>query len=590
VLDAAAAAGLAIESLCAGRGTCGKCRVQVLSGDVGEPDGAERQHLSPSELKAGFRLACRLPVSGPLTIHIPDAALRHAQRIVVEGATAETVHDPAVTKVCIALPPATTEDPAPDAERLLTRLGDRVTGGVPHGVARDLPLTLAAGEGRVTAVMHDGSLISVEPGDTSGSCFGVAFDIGTTTVVGYLIDLNTGSQRSVAAAMNPQVAHGDDIISRIQFASDAEGRETLTSQLIETLNRLLGRAAAEAGVRADHVYEITAVGNTTMMHLALELDPSGLGQSPYAPVVTAPLLLPAANVGIAVNSRTPLYALPGIAGYVGADTVGVALATGLDEATAPTVAVDIGTNGEVAVAAGGRLLVSSTAAGPAFEGARIRHGMRAADGAIERVEIADDVILRTVEGAPAGLCGSGLIDAVAELVRLGIITESGQLLAADAAPASAPDAVRRRLRETEEGIVFELASAEDAANGTAVVLTQHDVRELQLAKGAIAAGISLLLEEVGVAAEQVEEVLLAGAFGNYVRKESAVAIGLLPDLPLDRIRSVGNAAGAGAKLALISRAMRARAEAIARRAEHVELSFRSRFYDAFTEAMALRRW
>jgi uncharacterized 2Fe-2S/4Fe-4S cluster protein (DUF4445 family) len=461
---------------------------------------------------------------------------------------------------------------------------------VPITVARDLPALLAADGGRVTAVLRDGATILLEPGDTVNHCFGMAFDIGTTTVVGYLMDLNTGRQRSVASAMNPQVAHGDDVISRIQFAGDPDGRSTLSGEIIETVNRLIGRAAAQAGVRGDEIYEITAVGNTTMMHLALDLDPSGLGQSPYVPVLTAPALVPAASLGIAVRSAARLYALPSIAGYVGADTVGVILSTGMDKAAGAILAVDIGTNGEVAVAAGGRLLVSSTAAGPAFEGARISQGMRAAEHAVERVEIKDDVIIRTVAGEPGGICGSGLIDAVAELVRLGIVTEAGQLLSADAVSAEVPAAVRQRLRDTDDGTVFELAHADEAVDTTPVALTQRDVRELQLAKGAIAAGIRLLLEEAEVAPDAIDEILLAGAFGNYVRKESAVAIGLLPNLPLDRIHSVGNAAGAGAKLALTSRSRRARAEAIASRAQHIELSFLPTFYDAFTESMALRHW
>jgi uncharacterized 2Fe-2S/4Fe-4S cluster protein (DUF4445 family) len=589
VLDAALSAGLAIESLCAGQGTCGKCRIRVMAGDAGDPTAVERQHLSAAELAAGLRLACQVFVAGSLTVSIPEGARRHAQRIVIEGALTEVPHDPAVTKVCVTVAPPTIENPAADAERLLAAGGERAPAPLPHPVARDLP-TLLAESNRLTVVLHDGRPISIERGDTTDVCYGMAFDIGTTTVVGYLIDLTTGSQRAVAAAMNPQVAHGDDVISRIQFAGDPESRETLTTEIIEIINRLIGRAAADADVGADDIYEITAVGNTTMTHLALDLDPSGLGHSPYAPVVTASQSLPAASLGIAVGSRARLYVLPAVAGYVGADTVGVILATGMDETSANTVAVDIGTNGEVVVAAGGRILVTSTAAGPAFEGARISQGMRAADGAIERVEIGDDIVLRTVEGPPRGICGSGLIDAVAELVRVGAITESGQLLSAEAAPATVPEAVRRRLRQADGATAVELARAEDAADNVPVLLTQHDVRELQLAKGALAAGIRLLLSEVGVAGDDIEEILLAGAFGNYVRKESAVAIGLLPDLPLERIRSVGNAAGAGARLALTSRAMRARAEAIARRAEHVELSFLPQFYDAFTEGMTLGRW
>ena len=586
IADAAIAAGIALETPCGGEGRCGKCRVKLL-GPAPAPTAEEIELLGDDLLRAGFRLACQARLDGNVRVYVPPQSRLVEQSILVEGIARELVLDPAVTKTYVEAPEPSLDDQRGDLERILHAAGrPRAASSLP--LLRELAATVRGAGWRVTTVFSDGELIAVEPGDTADSVYGMAFDIGTTTIVGYLIDLATGRQAAVASDTNAQVVHGEDVITRIQFAGEHEaGLDLLRRDIVGVVNGIIAHCCRAAGIKQDRIYDLTFVGNTCMHHLLLGLPPDNLAVMPYVATVTAAQRLRSADLGFKVNPAGRSFVLPNIAGFVGADTVAVILAADLDHGEALRVAIDIGTNGEVVVAGGGRLLACSTAAGPAFEGATISRGMRATPGAIDGVTIGEDVSFTTINGGGVcGICGSGLIDAIAELRRVGVVDETGRMMPPSRAH-ELPPALARRLRGDEDRPEFVLARPEETADGEPLTITARDVRQLQLAKGAIYAGVDILLEEMGSPASAVQEILLAGAFGNYVRRESAVAVGLIPALPLERIRSIGNAAGVGAKLALAARAMRDRAQEVARRVEYIELSRKPDFQLRFADAMML---
>jgi len=587
-LEAAAAAGLPLRSPCGGQGHCGKCVVQVGCGaDEARPE--ERRLFNDRELAEGRRLACQAKVIADADVIVPASSLVVEHRVSVEGAFREVLVEPNVCKIPLRLSPPSLEDPRTDLKRVLDALGRTVRPTRALGPLRALPGALRCAGDEVTAVTVGDDLVAVEPGDTSDAAHGAAVDIGTTTVVAYLCHLPTGRLASVAADLNPQARYGADVISRLQTAvAEREGAARLSRAIVQLLDDLVGRAADEAGVSRESIYEIAVVGNTCMTHFFLAVAPTGLAEAPFVPAFRCAQRVRAADLGIAVHPEASVFVLPNIGGYVGADTVGMILASELDRGDGVAVAVDIGTNGEIVVAKDGEMCACSTAAGPAFEGARISRGMRAAAGAIDAVAVEDDVDCHVIGDVPArGLCGSGLVDAVAELVRVGVIAESGRMRRPDEL-LSHPEKVRHRLIENEDGVQFVLARAEETEDGKPLSLTARDVRETQLAKAAIYAGMDLLLADFGASPGDIDRLLLAGAFGNYIRRESAIGIGLIPALDLDRVESIGNAAGVGARLVLTSTSERRRAEAIARRVKHVALSERDGFYDRFADAMALR--
>jgi uncharacterized 2Fe-2S/4Fe-4S cluster protein (DUF4445 family) len=588
LVEAAMAADLTLSAPCGGLGRCGKCAVRVQSG-VSEPSAAELRRFSADELAEGWRLACQTRLTGPCEVFVPETSLVQKHRIVVDGVGREIEIAPNVEKIALRLAPPTKDDARPDLQRLLDALDDDIVAAPSPELLQSLPGTLRGADYHLTSVVWDRTLLAVEPGDTTHDLYGAAVDIGTTTVVLYLCHLPTGEVVSVVSDLNPQSQWGDDLISRIRMATEEEGGlVALQRAICELIDELLGRAAAAAGVARERIYELTVVGNTCMAHLFLGVSPQGLAALPFAPAFREAQVVRAAELGLHLHPEGRVYVLPLIGGFVGADTVGVIIASELDLADGPRAAVDIGTNGEIVVAKDSELYACSTAAGPAFEGARIRQGMRAAAGAIDAVSVDGEVHYHVIGDAPPrGICGSGLVDAVAGLVQLGVISEAGRLLRPEELPPAA-EKVKRRVVQNEAGLEFILATAEETGLGQPVALTARDIRELQLAKGAIFAGISLLLDRLDLRPRHLDSLLLAGAFGNYIRKESAIAIGLTPDLPRDRIHSIGNAAGLGARLALCSRSLRARGEEVARRVQHIELSEQEGFYDHFAEAMALR--
>lgn len=570
---AAAAAGMPVENPCGGVGTCAKCRV-IVAGGCEEPDTSERRRLSEDDIAAGVRLACRAKVIGEANVTIPESSRSMVQKILSAGVLRDCAVMSGVSKVYCELRPPSLDDEKAEFERLADYLVSRDIRLRPNlNVVRGLSRALRDACYRITAVVYDDELIAIEPGDTTAHCYGIAYDLGSTTIVGYLMDLRTGEDMAVAAVMNPQMVYGDDLVSRISFATTQEnGAAALASSAADALNRIAREAAESVGIDTSSIYKATVVGNTCMTHLLLGIDVTSLGQSPYVPSVCADVTLPARELGLEISPEAAVVVLPNVAGFVGSDLVGVLLASEWEEDGRTRLAVDIGTNGEMALLHKGKTYACSAAAGPAFEGAGISCGMRGAPGAIDSVRIAETVEITTIDNRPAiGVCGSGLVDAIAEMLDAGIIDETGRMLsAADA--GSLPAGLRERLIETENGVEFVLAAKQETGNGRPLTLTGADVRHVQLAKGSIHAAIQTLIRAAGTTDDELSEILLAGAFGNYIKVESAIRIGLIPAVPKERVRSVGNAAGAGARLALLCEHEMEQANELARQAEHLELA------------------
>ncbi len=584
LLEAAAAAHVAIDAPCGDRGICGKCKVRVESpGPALEPPTLpERTLIQQGELARGWRLACQARIAGDVTVAVPERALQPAM-----VPLSQIEPRPTVRKLHLRLPEPTLEDPASDA----TRLRRAVAGEMPDPPLelpwlRRLPELLPSASYQVTAVAVGDRLVALEPGDTTSRCYGLAVDLGTTSVVAILVDLRSGQTLGVESRLNGQANFGADVISRINHATTHPGGlQELQSAAVVTINSALGALLDRTGIEREQVYEAVVVGNTCMNHLLLGINPASLAAAPYQPVVADPVSCRAEELGLAMNPQGRVYTLPNVAGFVGSDTVAVILATAMHRSDRIRLAIDLGTNGEIVLGNRDRLLTCSTAAGPAFEGARISSGMRATEGAIERVWIDEGQVKVQVIGKTAaiGICGSGLLDAVAQMRGAGVLNEGGRLISPEKADSTVASGLLQRLVQNDGPAGFALARR----GRRPVVLTQQDVRELQLAKGAIRAGISILLKEYGIGEEDITEILLAGAFGSFVNPASARAIGLVPPLPIERITAVGNAAGQGAVMALLSTDLREQASQIARSAEHVELSARPDFMEQFVEDLAL---
>jgi len=582
--EAAARAGVFLSMPCGGRGVCGKCRVTITAGGVSEPTSAEASLLEAELLSKGVRLACQARVCGEVVVEVPQEsrALERKEISLLQFIARDLV--PNVSQCVVEVADAHLEHQASDLSRLRAVAPPGWDMPATLAALRALSSAVRAPGGQVHLAAVNGRLVSVAPASEGDGIYGAAVDIGTTTVVGYLFDLSTGQYLGSATSYNPQAQHGADVVSRIQYAiTEPGGLDDLHREAVTVVNEVVERAAQQARVQPRYIYELTVVGNTCMQHLFLRLDPRYLATSPYVPVLTEAVDIEARDLNLSVNPSANVHVLPPIAGFVGADTVAVILATEMTNRDHPTLVIDIGTNGEVALWSGKELLVASCAAGPAFEGAQIRHGMRAGPGAIERVETRDgDLFIRTIGDLPAvGICGSGLFDATAVLLELGLLDVSGRLVSS---VGHGPAFSRLRGDGADREVV--LARPDETAEHIPIVLTQRDIRQVQLAKGAIRAAVELLLARAGLRAQDLGEVLLAGAFGNYVNPHSTLRIGLLPPvLPAERIHGVGNAAGAGAALALLSLPHRARAADLARQATHVELFTSSEFQEVFAEAM-----
>ena len=575
--------GLPIDSTCGAKGTCGKCKVRILRGHNGTT-AADRRIFSEAELADGWRLSCRSEAQADVVCEVPrlmgnpKAALMGFERHVILNAN--------VHKIPLTLSPPSLEDQRSDFSRIRDALApEGYAVEAPFSALRQLPGVLRKSQWQVTAVVVGQELVTVEEGDTSGRAFGLAFDIGTTTVVGMLLDLNNGAPVAVRSTLNGQAVHGADVISRISYTMlNEDGLSQLNEVIVRTLNGLIAQLLEEGQVAPYEVYEVVTAGNATMQHLFLGVDPEAIGLEPFIPVVEEMVQSSAQEVGLAILPQAQVHCLPYLGAYVGADLVAGLLATGLAQNEGVRLLVDVGTNGEIILGSAERTVATAAPAGPAFEGAQIQDGMRASEGAIEAVAITHDGVSLQVIGdvPPVGLCGSGLLDVVAQLRLCELMLPSGRFVQAEeAVELVVPDLARRIVTDAEGRRAFVLAWAEESGSGKAIVLTQRDVRELQFAKGSIAGGIDVVMQELGVEAEDLVEIYLAGSFGSYINPQSARIIGLVPPVPVERIKAVGNAAGEGAKIALLSFRERQVACSLPQIVEYHELSGRGDFNDSF---------
>lgn len=585
LLEAAGRAGIILQSPCGGRGTCGKCRVRIVSGESTSPKSGAEGPLSDDSFKGGFRLACQTSIDGDMVVDIPEeSTFESSQRILVDDSGAQSELHPVISKVRFELDPPTSVDARSDQRRLLESIGDVL---IPSSLARILPGFMRTHNWQGTAVLAGARLIAVEPGDTSGKALGVAFDIGTTTVVGTLFNVLSGEQLAVVSRMNSQISCGDDVVSRIlRVREDSAALTRLQEAIIETVSDIISELCTVASVPSDCIYEVVVAGNATMQQIFCGYDPSALGELPFVQVFDRGQTIRAARLGIRANDGADVYVMPQIGGFVGGDTVAGMVAARIDKWHAPVLMVDIGTNGEIVLAHDGELLATSAAAGPAFEGARITNGMRATAGAIEKVIVDGDVLMNVIGNVrPAGLCGTALIDAAAGLLNAGILDSTGRILNGDELPDGVSERLASRLQSNDDHTDFVLARDSETAGGQQICIFQKDIRELQLATGAIRAAINILLRHAGIEAGELGAVLLAGAFGNFIRRSNARRIGLLPQIPCSRIRFIGNAASLGAKLALLSVDEREYAEDLRCRTRHVDLSLDPEFQEEFGMAM-----
>jgi uncharacterized 2Fe-2S/4Fe-4S cluster protein (DUF4445 family) len=584
LFDAASWNGIAIDSTCGGHGTCKKCKVRITDGEV-PVDTLDPRAFSPDELRGGWRLACRAIATHDLGVEVPPLQTRPKAALV--GVGRHVILRPSVQKRYLELDEPSLEDLVSDMERVVAAVDDfelRVELGAARGIGR----TLRSSNFKVTAVICDDVLIDVEPGDTSERRHAIAFDLGTTTVVATLLDLATGQPLAVRSMLNRQQPFGADVISRVSATMLDEGAlDALQARAQETLAQLTQEVCAEAGVDPGEVYEITICGNVTMTQLVLGMDPEPLSMAPFIVTTHEFPQLQAADLGVPVHQRAPAFVFPSLGAYVGGDIVAGMLATGLTRDRRIRLFIDVGTNSEIALGCEERVVATAAPAGPAFEAAQIRCGMRAAEGAIEGVRIEDeDVALQVIGDAePVGLCGSGLVDCVAELVRSGLLDHSGRFIPDEDAAERLPALASRLTKIGEERVFVMHWRGEDPAES--IFLSQRDVRELQFAKASIATGWKILLREYGIEPGDIQQVLLAGSFGAYLSPASAVRIGLVPRLALPRIVSAGNVAGEGAKIVALSHRERAEARSIVREVEYVELSGRADFNDLFVDELAL---
>jgi uncharacterized 2Fe-2S/4Fe-4S cluster protein (DUF4445 family) len=596
LLEAAQTAGVLLSAVCGGNGTCGRCVVNVLEGEVSALTVAERETLG-GERGSSARLACQTKVLTDVLVHVPSDSLVGVQRIQTEGELPAIELNPAVRPVETHIDKPTISDLRSDATRLRDGLG---YAGVPKStdlhidpsVLREMSDNLRSSNWEVCAFVREirGSeaapdlarsriagppeLIALRP--LGASPLGLAVDIGTTKLAVYLMDLVKGETIASAGAMNPQIAYGEDVMARIGHAvRNPGGSNQLRLVVIEVLDKMARELCVQTERDFADIADAVFVCNTAMHHLFLGLPVGQLGSAPYVPVESAPLDMKAREVGLDLAPGAYIHVLPNVAGFVGADHVGMLVATGAAERKGVVLAIDVGTNTEISLHAHGRHLACSAASGPAFEGAHIRYGMRAAPGAIERVTLQGErVYVKTVGDEPSvGLCGSGVLDLVAQLVKSGVIGPRGALNA------------HPRVRHCDTGGKEFVVVRADENDGREITLSRSDVAEIQLAKAAIITGIRILLDKADVDEREIEEIVIAGAFGTYVDVQSCIDIGMFPAVGLHRFRQVGNGAGAGARMALLSVDQRRRAERIALNIEYVELAVEQKFKAEFTRSL-----
>jgi len=573
VLDAAKMCGIKIRSECGGRGICGKCKVIAKNPEVlTSLSKREKEILSEQEIRKGYRLACQAYIKENATIFIPEESRVAKRKTLIEGVMQEVEVSPLVEKFYIIMPKPSLQDLRTDFDRMIESLKDIYNLEalkIPLELLKALPLKLREAEWKVTvAVWNKEKIISVEPGNTTQKLYGIAIDIGTSKIIGYLVNLLTGKIVATHFIENPQIIYGEDIISRISHVMKSfQNLKDIHSLAIRAVNEVILECCDKAGIEPSDIYEAVIVGNTAMHHFFLNINPKHLALSPYVPAIGRPVNVEARELKIKICPHANIHVLPVIAGFVGADAVGDILATRIFETEKIRLTIDIGTNTEIIIGNKDELFATSCASGPAFEGMHITHGMKAVEGAIEKVKINTEtfeVRYETIGDAePIGICGSAMVDIVAEMLKAGLIDRTGKFNI---------NKNTECFQKINDEYVFVIAKPNETKSGTPIVVTQKDIREIQLAKAAIYTGCSILMRERNISIDIIDKVFVAGAFGNYLNIENSVIIGLLPDIPPSKVEFVGNAAGSGAIMALISKKERRKAKQIAKRTNYVELA------------------
>ena len=599
--------GIHLRSLCGGLGTCGKCKIMVQKGNkyLNSPTGSEKTLLTPTEINENWRLACQsriaenqislLETQQPpqIRIFLPQELLVEDFKILTSGLNKGVSLNPNVKKLFVEVNKPNLDYPVPDLERVLISLSSK------NGIIKNtnkllvefealkkLPKILREENHRITITLYNNNkIIDFEAGNKVNINYGIAFDIGTTTLVGYLINLNDGKVYSVASALNPQTAYGEDVITRITYVKDNEdGLLKLNSAVVDALNDIIKKTCAKAKIKPSDICEATVVGNSVMHHIFLNIDPIYIGLSPYVPAVKRGLNLNSKDINLKISRGGKVYVLPLIAGFVGADTIGVILSSEIDKESELTLAIDVGTNGEIVLGNKDLLATASCAAGSALEGAHVKDGMRAAAGAIDSIKINPDdltVEYTTINNKKSlGICGSGIIDAVAEMLKAKIITRSGSF--------NKQFIDHERIVKNDKNFEFIIVKKDETANKRDIIISQKDIRELQMAKAAFFSGARLLLNHINRTRStklEIKQIFLAGAFGNYINKNNAKFIGMIPDISDEKIYQIGNAAGMGAQNCLLNTNLRKKASKLLKKIDYVEIAIEKDFQRQYAEAM-----
>ena len=588
ILDAMKICGIKIRSECGGRGVCGKCKVIVKNPEsLTNLSEREKELLSDQEIKKGYRLACQAYIKGNVTIFIPEESRVTKRKTLIKGVMQEIEISPLVEKFYIIMPKPSLQDLRTDFERLnesLKEIYNLKELEIPLELLKTLPLRLRAANWKVTVtVWNKKKIMSIEPGNTTQRIYGIAIDIGTSKIIGYLVNLLDGKVVATHFVENPQIAYGEDIISRISHVMETpQTLEEIHSLAIKAVNEIILKCCEKAGIKQTDIYEAVVVGNTAMHHFFLGINPKYLALSPYVPAIGNSVNVEAKELKINIHPHGNIHVLPVIAGFVGADAVGDILATRIFESEKIRLTIDIGTNTEIVLGNKDELFTTSCASGPAFEGMHITHGMKAVEGAIEKVRIDPEtfeVYYETIgDKEPVGICGSAMVDIVAEMFKSGLIDRKGKFNI---------NKDTKRFQKMNGKYSFIIAKPNETKSGTSIVVTQSDIREIQLAKAAIYTGCSTLMRKRNIPIDLINKIFVAGAFGNYLNIENAITIGLLPDVPLSKIEFVGNAAGSGAIMSLISKEEREKAGEVARRTKYVELAIDPNFHVELAASMYL---
>ena len=569
-----------LSTPCGGHGTCGKCRVKV----TGLPDiksEKERKLLGAKAIEKGYRLACFNIIKSDIEI-FPDSS-NDGAKIMTEANSRKIKHNPIIKKEFVTLNIPGIEDQKSDYERVVIAAGGHKVISTLEFL-KDLPEILRKEDFKVTLGFMDKKLLFVESGDTTSKLYGVAVDIGTTTVAAYLYDLNSGERKDVFSQLNPQKIFGADVLSRIDHCiNSSEGLNEVNFEIMESLNGILAYFANNNQINVSDIYSVVFVGNTTMLHFLLKISPKHIAFAPFIPITTELQKVNGKEIGLNINKFGVAIVFPSVSAYIGADTIGAVLSSGMYDNKKISLLIDIGTNGEIALGNNEWLVACSTAAGPAFEGANIRNGVGGIQGAIDKVVLAPEIKFSTIGNAPPiGLCGSGIVDTIAQMLETGIIDETGRI---DKENDQINEALKERITTVDGMNAFMLSGSGESESGTDIAITQKDIRELQNAKAAIAAGIKVLAKYGGIELAQIDRVFLAGGFGSYINIESALRIGLIPIELKGKIESIGNAAGAGAIEGLVSSKMLKKAVDLKNKINYVELSSRPDFVAEYVECM-----